>query len=191
MKEDKDLIAEVIAGDTRAFAGLVTRYQHMVFTLAVQILRNRELAEEAAQDVFVKAYRGLSKFKGEAKFSTWLYRIAYRHFLDIARVALRQPKFVQDKVPEIWTEKSLDDIWTQLIKRERSELLQKLLDTLPVQDRACLTLHYLQEQSLEEIAAISGCSTNSVKVRLFRARERLKSLMQLSLNGKILEEYER
>ncbi|MDA8686351.1 RNA polymerase sigma factor [Robiginitalea sp.] len=191
MKEDKDLIAEVIAGDTRAFAGLVTRYQHMVFTLAVQILRNRELAEEAAQDVFVKAYRGLSKFKGEAKFSTWLYRIVYRHFLDIARVALRQPKFVQDKVPEIWTEKSLDDIWTQLIKRERSELLQKLLDTLPVQDRACLTLHYLQEQSLEEIAAISGCSTNSVKVRLFRARERLKSLMQLSLNGKILEEYER
>ena len=74
---DQHYIEAVINGDTRAFSVLVDRYKYMVFTLAVKILKSQEEAEEVSQDVFVKAYTALSTFKGDAKFSTWLYKIAY------------------------------------------------------------------------------------------------------------------
>jgi RNA polymerase sigma-70 factor (ECF subfamily) len=188
---DRELIDRVLAGDTRAYQGLVERYQHMVFTLAVRLLRNRELAEETAQDVFVKAYLGLKGFRGGSKFSTWLYKIAYYRILDVAEAEGRKPGLRSDLLPEKITARSLDDTWSQLMEKERRAVLDEALGRLDPADRALLSLFYLQEQSLQEVSEITGLNPGTVKVRLFRARERLRESLETHMNGKILEDYER
>lgn len=188
---DRELINRVLAGDSRAYQGLVERYQHMVFTLAVRLLRNRELAEETAQDVFVKAYQGLKGFRGTSKFSTWLYKIAYYRILDVADAENRKPGLRSDLLPEKVTARSLEDTWSQLMERERRTVLDEALARLDPDDRALLSLFYLQEQSLQEVAEITGLNPGTVKVRLFRARERLRASLERHMNGKILEDYER
>jgi len=188
---DRELIDRVLSGDTAAYQGLVERYQHMVFTLAVRLLRNRELAEETAQDVFVKAYLGLKGFRGSSKFSTWLYKIAYHRILDTAGAEGRKPELRSDLAPEELSVRSLDDPWSGLMERERSTVLNRALERLEPADRSLLSLFYLQEQSLQEVSEITGLSPGTVKVRLFRARERLKNVLATSLHGKLLENYER
>ena len=188
---DRELIDRVLAGDTRAYQGLVERYQHMVFTLAVRLLRNRELAEETAQDVFVKAYLGLKGFRGGSKFSTWLYKIAYYRILDVAEAEGRKPGLRSDLLPEKITARSLDDTWSQLMEKERRAVLDEALGRLDPGDRALLSLFYLQEQSLQEVSEITGLKAGAIKVRLFRARERLRESLETHMNGKILEDYER
>ncbi len=188
---DRELIDRVLAGDTAAYQGLVERYQHMVFTLAVRLLRNRELAEETAQDVFVKAYLGLKGFRGSSKFSTWLYKIAYHRILDTAGAEGRKPGLRSDLAPEDLSARSLDDTWSQLMERERRTALDQALERLDPVDRSLLSLFYLQEQSLQEVSEITGLSTGTAKVRLFRARERLKAVLATTPHGKILEDYGR
>ena len=175
---DRELINRVLAGDSRAYQGLVERYQHMVFTLAVRLLRNRELAEETAQDVFVKAYLGLKGFRGGSKFSTWLYKIAYYRILDVAEAEGRKPGLRSDLIPEKITARSLDDTWSQLMEKERRTVLDEALGRLDPADRSLLSLFYLQEQSLQEVSEITGLKAGAVKVRLFRARERLREMME-------------
>ena len=188
---DRELIDRVLAGDSRAYHGLVERYQHMVFTLAVRLLRNRELAEETAQDVFVKAYQGLKGFRGGSKFSTWLYKIAYHRILDVADAENRKPGLRSDLLPEKVTARSLEEPWSQLMEKERRSVLDQALSRLEPDDRSLLSLFYLQEQSLQEVSEITGLNQGTVKVRLFRARERLRASLETHMNGKILEGYER
>ena len=188
---DRELIDRVLAGDTAAYQGLVERYQHMVFTLAVRLLRNRELAEETAQDVFIKAYLGLKGFRGSSKFSTWLYKIAYNRILDAAGAEGRKPQLRSDLSPDQVSARSIDDTWSQLMERERRSVLDQALERLDTADRSLLSLFYLQEQSLQEVSEIVGLSPGTVKVRLFRARERLKAVLTTSLHGKLLEAYGR
>lgn len=188
---DRELIDRVLSGDTAAYRGLVERYQHMVFSLAVRMLKNRELAEETSQDVFVKAYLGLQGFRGSSKFSTWLYKIAYHRILDAALAEGRKPELRSDLAPEKVSARSNDDTWSQLMEHERSVVLKQALDRLEPADRSLLSLFYLQEQSLQEVSEITGMSQGTVKVRLFRARERLKAQLAASSHGKILEEYGR
>lgn len=188
---DRELIDRVLAGDSRAYHGLVERYQHMVFTLAVRLLRNRELAEETAQDVFVKAFQGLKGFRGGAKFSTWLYKIAYHRILDVADAENRKPGLRSDLLPEKVTARSLEEPWSQLMEKERRSVLDEALSRLEPDDRSLLSLFYLQEQSLQEVSEITGLNQGTVKVRLFRARERLRTSLETTMNGKILEDYER
>ncbi|MEJ2162096.1 MAG: sigma-70 family RNA polymerase sigma factor, partial [Robiginitalea sp.] len=97
---DTDLIEEVLKGNTRVYAELMERYQHMVYTLAVRMLLNRELAEEATQDIFIKAYRSLASFRGDSKFSTWLYRVAYHKILDIVAREKRRSEYLAPIHPE-------------------------------------------------------------------------------------------
>lgn len=188
---DRELIDRVLSGDTGAYQGLVERYQHMVFTLAARMLKNRELAEELAQDVFVKAYLGLKGFRGNSKFSTWLYKIAYHRILDAAGAEGRKPGLRSDLAPETLSARSDDDTWTQLMERERSVVLNEAMARLDTADRSLLSLFYLQEQSLQEVSEITGLSPGAAKVRLFRARERLKAILSSTLQGKLLEDYGR
>ncbi len=188
---DRDLIARVLGGEERAYEVLVDRYSHMVFTLAARMLRDRELAEETAQDVFVKAYGSLSGFRGTARFSTWLYTIAYHRILDVAAREKRHRSFRTDEVPERLPLRDLEDTWSQLMEGERRDLIHRALEDLPGDDRLLISLFYLQEQSLREIAAITGIREGTVKVRLFRARERLRELISASAGYQILREYGR
>ena len=187
---DTDLIGEVLAGNTRSYAILLERYQHMVYTRAVRMLGTPELAEETTQDIFVKTYESLSSFRGDSKFSTWLYRVAYRKILDALAREKRNSGHMVSTAPENILGQGTETTWLQVSSREKREILLRVLERLSVEENAVLSLFYLQEQSLKEIGALMDVSPSTVKVRLFRAREKLKGMLEGSPTGKLLKTYE-
>ncbi len=188
---DKQLVRQVLHGDDQAYRTLVERYQHMVFTLGVRMLGDPELAEETAQDVFVKAYSALGTFRGAAKFSTWLYKIAYHRLLDVADRERRRRSWRGDIRLQQTDRPAAEDTWSQLMTEERRHWVMRALEALEPDDRDILSLHYLQQQSIKEVAAITGIRAGTVKVRLHRARERLRAYLEASATGNILQNYER
>ncbi|MBT8254100.1 MAG: sigma-70 family RNA polymerase sigma factor [Flavobacteriaceae bacterium] len=183
-------IKAILNGDTQAFSILVDRYQDMVFTLALRMLKHREEAEEVAQDTFIKVFKSLSRFKGDSKFSTWIYKIAYNCCLDRLKRNKRQwntvaiDSFTENRV------KALEDTFKQLETKERHEAIRKCIDKLPAQDGFILTLYYFDELPLEEVAKVMGVTSNNAKVKLFRSRKRLATLLRSQLEPEILNEYE-
>lgn len=186
---DSDLIRSVLSGNTRAYAALLSRYQHMVFTLAMRMLNHRELAEETAQDIFVKAYRSLGTFRGDSKFSTWLYRIAYRRILDVQTRESRRPDNASLYSDYQVFSQGSESTWEALMVTERRMHLLRALDKLSPRDKSVLSLYYLQELNTKEIAEVTDLSISVVKVSLFRARERLKSLLENTQEGAQLRTY--
>ena len=188
---DQILINQILSGDANAFTQLVNRYKDLVFTLALRMLKNREEAEEVSQDTFVKTYRSLNKFKGDSKFSTWIYKVAYNSCLDRIK---KNKKYLNDVEINEFTEhqvKTVNNAFDALVEEERNQLIQDCLHLLPSDDSFLLTLYYFEEQSLDEIADIVGISTNNVKVKLFRSRKKLASILKDRLEPEIIEYYER
>ena len=188
---DQILINQIIEGDAKAFGILVNRYKDLVFTLAMRMLKNREEAEEVSQDTFVKTYRSLNKFKGDSKFSTWIYKVAYNSCLDRIK---KNKKYLNDIEINEFTEhqvKTVNNAFDALVEEERNQLIQDCLHLLPSDDSFLLTLYYFEEQSLDEIADIVGISANNVKVKLFRSRKKLASILKDRLEPEIIEYYER
>lgn len=189
--DDQYYITKIVAGDTKAFAVLVDRYKDLVFTLALRMLKNREEAEEVAQDTFIKVFKSLSKFKGDSKFSTWIYRITYNSCLDVLK------KYKQEYSTVVLDEFSerelatLDNAFDALAEKEQRQAIDDCLDRLPKEDSFLLTLYYFEEQSLDEISKIVGLTANNVKVKLFRSRKKLASLLKEKLEPEIIEHYER
>ena len=188
--DDLMYIKQVIGGDTNSFAVLVDRYKNMVFTLSLKMVKNREEAEEVAQDTFVKAYRSLNKFKAESKFSTWLYKVAYNTCLDCLKKKNRaQPVVAIDEYTEHEVV-SLSNVVDSLEEKERSQMIQECLDVLPGEDSFLLSLYYFEEQSIKEIAKIMGINDNHVKIKLFRSRKKLTAVLKDQLTPEILNHYE-
>jgi len=190
-KEDQHYIDATINGDTRAFSVLVERYRHMVFTLAVRVLKNHEEAEEVAQDVFIKAYTALSTFKGSSKFSTWLYKIAYYRSLDCLKKQKRNLNTSSIDSDTEYHLSSMEDALDSLEASERKLAIKRAIEELPHDDAVVITLHYFEELSLKEIAEIMNIAANTVKVRLFRSRKRLAELLKSKLESEILGNYGR
>ncbi|MBE0391442.1 ECF RNA polymerase sigma factor SigW [Flavobacterium sp. PL0002] len=189
--EDTYYITKIIAGDTKAFAVLVDRYKDLVFTLALRMLKNREEAEEVAQDTFIKVFKSINKFKGDSKFSTWIYRITYNSCLDVLKKYKQEYKL--DPIDE-YTERQLvtfENAFDALADKEQRQTIETCLQKLPEEDGFLLTLYYFEEQSIDEIAKIVGLTTNNVKVKLFRSRKKLAYLLKDSLEPEIIEHYER
>ena len=188
---DQILINQILAGDTNAFTLLVNRYKDLVYTLALRMLKNREEAEEVSQDTFIKTYRSLHKFKGDSKFSTWIYKLAYNSCLDQIK---KNKKYLNDVEINEFTEhqvKTIDNAFDALVEEERNQLIQDCLHLLPSEDGFLLTLYYFEEQSLDEIANIVGLTANNVKVKIFRSRKKLASILKDRLEPEIIEYYER
>jgi len=187
---DIEIISRVLNGEQNAYAELVNRYQNYVFTLALRFTKNREDAEEVSQDIFIKAYRSLADFKGASKFSTWLYTIVYTTSIT----------FLRKKRPDI---RSLDDERTleladsqdsgfsanQVEQKSKVNMVTKAIALLSPDDAQIITLFYKAEQNLEEIGKILGLETNTVKVRLHRARTRLKEKMQTHFSAEVKDLY--
>lgn len=170
---DLDDIRKVLQGQTHAYAPIVERHKDMVFSICLQIIRQREEAEEAAQDVFLKAYQTLPGFRGQSKFSTWIYRIAVNTAISRTRKRNMQWLPLDEERQEgfcLPDEQALED---QITAEERIQLAQEAIDTLPDGDRLLVMLFYHEEQSIEEISLISGLSVSNVKVRLHRLRKKL------------------
>jgi RNA polymerase sigma-70 factor (ECF subfamily) len=176
---DTDIIRRVLQGEQAVYAQLVQKYQQYVFTLVLRFTDNREDAEEISQDIFVKAYRSLADFRGDSKFSTWLYTIVRTSCITF----LRKKKL---DTTSIDNERTL----TQLENREsgfnantieqksKHAMVNAAIRLLSPDDSQLITLFYKGEQTLEEIGCIMGLEPNTVKVKLHRARHRLKEKME-------------
>lgn len=187
---DHVYIDKIINGDTNAFSILVDRYKNLVYTLALRMMKNKEETEEVAQDAFIKIYKSLDKFKGESKFSTWVYRVTYNSCLDRLKKIKRQQQTVTiDEYTEHQL-KTLDNAFDQLAQKEREQSIKDCLSRLKPEDGFLITLYYYEEQSLEEIAKVVGLKPNNVKVKLFRARKRLATILTMRLDNDIIENYE-
>jgi RNA polymerase sigma-70 factor (ECF subfamily) len=185
---DIELIEQTLSGDQSAYADLVKRHQRFVFTLAIRFAKNREDAEEIAQDCFIKAYRSLESFKRESKFSTWLYSIVYTTAMTTLRKKRVDTTSIDDEDTYIQIANSPSGYDTNNAEnRSRSFYLNQAIEQLSPDDAAIITLFYKGEQSLEEIAQALCIEANSVKVKLFRARQRLKEKLERNLKHEAKE----
>ena len=148
---DEYIISQVLGGDTGRYALLVDRHKNMVFTLAFRITGKREDAEEIAQDAFVKAFNNLKSFKGESKFSSWIYRITY----NTAVSAMRKKVFYSENIENSESIKKMNTGETveEIIQRkERQEIILTAVNRLPDDEKTILTLFYQEDCPVEEIS---------------------------------------
>jgi RNA polymerase sigma-70 factor (ECF subfamily) len=167
---DNVYVQRVNAGDIQAFTMIVSRYGGMVFTIVRKIVDSREDAEDITQEVFIKVFQSLKKFRGESNFSTWLYRIAYNTTMS----ELRKKKLFCVRAEDnatvdngLLTDDSDEDVEIKL------QYLEKALKLLPPDEIFLITLHYMDEQSIDEICKISNLSVSNIKVKLHRIRKKL------------------
>jgi RNA polymerase sigma-70 factor (ECF subfamily) len=176
---DSEIISLVLKGDHNAYALLVERYKSYVFTLTLRFTKNREDAEEVSQDIFVKAYRALADFKGTAKFSTWLYTIVNTTCITFLRKKRLDIKSLDDeRTFEVADSQDSGFRANQVEQKSRQNMVNRAIAMLNPDDAEIITLFYKNEQSLEEISQILGVEANTAKVRLHRARTRLKEKME-------------
>jgi RNA polymerase sigma factor (sigma-70 family) len=176
---DNELITLVLKGDQQAYKVLVDRYQSYIFTLAYRLMQSREDAEEVAQDVFVKAYRSLADFKGGSKFSTWLYTIAHNTSITYLRKKKQKILDIDDEATFMQLENQESDFKANQVEdKSKKAMVNRAIEMLAPDDAQIITLFYKGDQSLDEIATVMGMETNTVKVRLFRARQKLKEKME-------------
>ncbi|MCF8715057.1 RNA polymerase sigma factor [Joostella atrarenae] len=185
-QKDKEYIKRVLEGNTNAFSYFVDTYQDLAFTVAIRILKNREEAEDVVQDAFIKCYHSLRSFKGDSKFSTWLYRIVYHSALDKCR---KNDRNVATIVIEEASYKQLDEVdnaLDMLESKERIKVIKDALGKLDTEEQTIITLYYFDDLSIKEIAAIVDISADNVKIKLFRARKKLfkilKNKSELNIN---------
>ncbi|TDQ29866.1 RNA polymerase sigma factor [Tenacibaculum caenipelagi] len=188
---DQTYIDKILKGDTNAYAFLVEKYKTMVFTLALKMVKSREEAEEISQDTFIKAYKSLSKFKGESKFSTWLYKIAYRTCLDALKKTKEQ--YSVDVIDEITINKikSTESVLEGIERKERAQVINSCLLSMPEEERSILWMFYFEELSLKEIIEITDFSESNVKVKLHRARKMLLSIVEKNVEPELINHYGR
>jgi RNA polymerase sigma factor (sigma-70 family) len=188
---DQHYIDRILQGEIHSFAVLVDRYKDMIFTLALKMVKNTEEAEEVAQDTFIKIYNYLGRFKGDSKFSTWIYKIAYNTCLD--RLKKNKKEDLNISIDEFSDHliKTMDNALSALEDKERKQTIQNCLNLLPGEENFLLTLFYFEDQSLEEIGKIMNINPNNVKVKLFRSRQKLAGILRKQLEPETIQCYER
>jgi len=188
VETDLELINSILAGNTGNYAALVKRHQRFVFTLALRFAKNREDAEEIAQDCFIKAYKALGTFKQTSKFSTWLYTITYTTAMTYLRKKRLKATSMdeEEQVLQVANHDSAFDA-NAVEKKSTYKYLNEAISMLLPDDAAIITLFYKGEQSLEEIGLALVMDPNTVKVKLHRARHRLKDKLQLLLKDEVKE----
>jgi RNA polymerase sigma-70 factor (ECF subfamily) len=173
--DDRTLVRAFIAGDRHAFDVIVERHRRPVYQVCFRFMGNADDAADLTQDVFVRAFRGLAGFKGDAQLSTWLYRVAVNVCLN--KRALKTPQF-ETVEPEAHVDQrhlSADDL---VARDERAGVVRRAIAKLPPKQRATLVLRAYQDLSHEEIARVLGSSVGAVKANFFHALGNLKRLLQ-------------
>lgn len=186
-KPDEYYIKQTLSGNVNAFAVLVERYKNMVYTLSIKIVKNKEEAEEISQDAFVKAYKNLKNFKGESKFSTWVYKIAYYASLDAIK---RTKRFSNTENIDDIKVGNLSDIkgaLEYLEEKERKKVIGDALLKLNEDERTILTLFYFEELSIKEIAKVVNLLEDNIKVKLYRSRKKLAVILKHVVEPRTIE----
>ncbi|MCF6359428.1 MAG: sigma-70 family RNA polymerase sigma factor [Cyclobacteriaceae bacterium] len=184
-QRSKQLIKKVKQGDTDAFRLLVENYQHLAFTVAFNIIKNKQDAEEVVQDSFVKVFSKISQFKEEAKFSSWLFKIVYNTALSRIRKKKLDVYTLEPEEYGVEHGVSLHSGWDYLVLKDQQKYIQKAMDNLSEQDKLVLTLFYLADEGLNEICKITDEKKTTVKARLHRARAKMYTQLNNLLKDEI------
>ncbi len=191
---DNELVAEFLDGDRRAFEALVLRHQNRVFGFCVRLLGSRSLAEEAAQEVLVKVYKNLDRFRGESKFTTWLYRVTLNHCRNVQAYRARRHEKRHDSLDATTEDEegstrkreladSRPDAEDELLKGEQLKMLREELRKLDPIWKEILVLRDVEGLAYEEIGQMLELAAGTVKSRIHRARTELKARMKRRLKG--------
>ena len=187
---DREIIALVLKGDEKKYELLVYKYQSFAFTIALRYAKNREDAEELSQSAFVKAYLNLKDYRGEAKFSTWLYTIVSSLCLSFLRKKKLEIHSLDNEAVFERANANESNLPSNIIEQHsRLNLLNRAIEKLSPEDAKVLTLFYKAEQSLVEIAQILHIEPNNAKVKLHRARQRLKETMEKHFAREVQENF--
>ena len=182
-------IDKVLEGNVNAYSVIVERHKNRVYNLAFRICCNHEEAEEISQDSFLKAYRALGSFRRKSSFSTWLYRIVYNTAISHVRTKKREILSLED-----FPASAADFIGTGTTEEEaeneyRRSLLDFAFQKISDEERSLITLHYYEDLSTEEMSEVTGISKSNIKVKLFRARQKMLQVIEKA-EKKITMSYE-
>lgn len=185
-KGDILYIEQVLAGKINAFSFIVDRHKDKAYNLAFRICGNHEEAEEIVQDSFLKAYKSLGGFKMKSSFATWLYRIVYNTAISRVRIKnkgiLSLEDFPADAIDFIGSNPSEEEAE----KEYRSSLLSFALQKISEEERGLISLYYYEDMSIEEISEVTGVSKSNVKVRMFRARQKMLEIIEKVEKNKLI-----
>jgi len=173
---DKYYVDKVLSGDKAAYSYIVNRYSEMVYSIAYKFLKNEVNAEDLAQEVFISAYQSLAGFKGNSKFSTWLYRITYNKTISKLRKTTHEVSTDNEKNLENWGGSELQ-VSGLNDEDEKVKILEKVIHHLSNDEQMLILLHYFENQSIEEISSITRITVSNVKVKLFRIRKKMKEMI--------------
>jgi len=183
-ERDLERVRASQAGDRAAFDELVERHKEIVYAVAYRFARDPDLALDLAQNVFIRAYRGIGSFKGKSSFSTWLYRIAINTCIDYTRRRARtvDPNTVPEEVADYAGSEVLESSPIArpdgaALTSELGEQIQKAIDALPSYHKSVFVLYEIQGLSYKEIAETVGCSIGTVMSRLHYARKKLRTML--------------
>ena len=176
-KEEAHIIKEILNGKTEQYEYFLDRYGQQVFVLVDRIVSCQEDAEELTQDVFLKAFQQLSSFKAESSFSTWIYRIATNLAISAVRKKRNDVLRLDDSVFANLSDTQVDEALEDE-SEEQVERLQQAMNQLEADERALITLYYLEEKPLVEVAFILGLTEGNAKVKLHRIRKKLYVLIK-------------
>ena len=170
-------IARCLGGDNSAFSVIVDAYQDRIYSFALRLLKNAASAEDAAQETFVKAFRSLSSFDTSQPFSPWIFRIAHNACMDTLRAGSRSVSMDEENFPDLPDRGPgvADSVADSL----DSERIEALLDSLPPLYSEALLLQYREDMGPAEIARVIGAPEGTVKARLFRGREMIKTKLRV------------
>ncbi len=173
MKTDHELVAKIRAGDQRALVELIDRYKARIYHTTLRILGNREDAEEAAQDTFVRAYRGLENFREDATFSTWIYRVCVNACLNKleSRKRFQTQDIDETPIAELPFTESPE---AEFADEDLQSRVFAAMEELPMKYRTVLVLYHIQHLAYQEIAEVMQMPMGSIKTHLFRARALLR-----------------
>jgi RNA polymerase sigma-70 factor (ECF subfamily) len=178
--DERDLIRRFKQGDSSAFEALIRKYQDRVYNLCRYMLQDPQNAQDAAQDVFLKVYRGLKNFRPDASLYTWIYRIAVTTCLDSTRKSRREAIRSEPLTEDLPSDEPVTERLYE--SGEIRASIQQALQKLPQKMRAAIILREIDELSYEEIAEVLHTSAGTVKSRISRARKRLRHLLKKILD---------
>lgn len=177
-KGDLYYISEVLGGNNNAFTSLVDRHKDRAYNLAMKICGNHEEAEEVAQDAFIKAYRSLAQFKMKSSFATWFYRIVYNTAISLVRARKKAPLSLEDFPADATDFIGINSSEEEAEAEYRNSLVSFALQKISEEERGLIGLYYYEELKTEEIAEITGISKSNIKVKLFRARQKMIEIIE-------------
>ncbi len=177
-KQDESLyIMRILNGETHLYSIFIDNYSKAMYALIVQIVNSPEYAEELVQDSFLKAFKSLASYNGDCRFSTWLYRISYNIAISATRKRPQPVCFIDENTINSVSDELASQWMEESESQEKISLLIEAIEKLMPDEKALITLFYMEEKSIEEVSKIMKLTTANIKVRLHRTRKKLYLLM--------------